>query len=460
MVRVCKNNKESVLAMVRKGKLDAAALSTSNLVDEIILSMSKHGVLDCLSAGIPDRRGHNKTVPFELIWASAIAAKMKIHSSLSDIPFAITDHRTLAELGYTLYDPDGTYNGLMRESSLRFLIGKYTGYELVGAYRRTVQRQILPQLDVVPHIHIMDSTPLEVNLDNPNYELSAIGRNKHGEPTRGYTMLTVRGLYKDTGIIEEAVVVPMSCPEIEIARALMKVTKVLHEGDILINDRGFISRDIINLVKTTHKTDSYIPLRKNMDAYKYAVQIAKAANKWEDHPNKKRIYQKIALVKNIGPMWQSDKPAEDVDMNACVVWDIKTDNYFVFVSTDLTKSARAIVKTYELRPEIEEDYRQLKDFWNIEDFKSTKFSVIAFHIVCVLFGYLFFQLYTMLPEGQKFEAKSLPVALKNFIPQALGYIVLYVGINFGIFTLVEIMRLYAECEDGIKPKIEEVLGGV
>ena len=55
MVRVCKNQKESVLAMVRKGKLDAASLSTSNLVDEIILAMSKRGVLDCLSAGVPDR---------------------------------------------------------------------------------------------------------------------------------------------------------------------------------------------------------------------------------------------------------------------------------------------------------------------------------------------------------------------------------------------------------------------
>ena len=71
----------------------------------------------------------------------------------------------------------------------------------------------------------------------------------------------------------------------------------------------------------------------------------------------------------------------------------------VFATTDLTKSAREIVKTYELRPEIEEDYRQLKDFWQIEDFKSTQYNVICFHIVCVLFGYLFFQLYTMLPEG-------------------------------------------------------------
>ena len=76
MVRVCKSQKESVLAMVRKGKLDAASLSTSNLVDEIILAMSKRGVLDCLSAGVPDRRAHNTTVPFDLILASSIAAKM------------------------------------------------------------------------------------------------------------------------------------------------------------------------------------------------------------------------------------------------------------------------------------------------------------------------------------------------------------------------------------------------
>ena len=80
--------------------------------------------------------------------------------------------------------------------------------------------------------------------------------------------------------------------------------------------------------------------------------------------------------------------------------------------------------------------------------------------MCVLFGYLFFQLYTMLPEGGKFAAKSLPVALKNYVPQALCYVVLYVGFSFGIFTLVEIMRLYAECEDGVKPKIEEILGGI
>lgn len=107
MIKACKQNKESVLEKVRKGKLDSAALSVSSLVDEIILSMHTNGILHCLSAGIDDLRADNTTIPYELVWASAIAAKMKIRTSLTDIPYAITDHRTLAELGYTLIETRG-----------------------------------------------------------------------------------------------------------------------------------------------------------------------------------------------------------------------------------------------------------------------------------------------------------------------------------------------------------------
>ena len=61
-------------------------------------------------------------------------------------------------------------------------------------------------------------------------------------------------------------------------------------------------------------------------------------------------------------MWQSDSPEKDVPLNACVVWDTKDGEYYVFVTTDTTRTAKQIIQTYELRPEIEEDYRQLKDF--------------------------------------------------------------------------------------------------
>lgn len=53
--------------------------------------------------------------------------------------------------------------------------------------------------------------------------------------------------------------------------------------------------------------------------------------------------------------------------------------------------------TYELRLEIEEDFRQLKNFWKLEDFHSTKLYVI---------GYLFHQLYLTTDDGKNISANA------------------------------------------------------
>ena len=219
---------------------------------------------------------------------------------------------------------------------------------------------------------------------------------------------------------------------------MLRTTPVLQPGDILINDRGFISRELLNYLKLNRGVDTYVPLKKNMETYNQAVLGAKDQNVWETHPNKKRKNQFISSISGMGLYWQSENPDNDVPINSCVVWDKGTNEYFVFVTTDTRASAKDIIRTYELRPEIEEDYRQLKDFWKIEDFKSTKLNVILFHVVCVLFGYLFFQIYTLLPDGEKFLHKSLPVILKTYIPEVRPYVVLYVGYEFGILTLIEL----------------------
>lgn len=159
----------------------------------------------------------------------------------------------------------------------------------------------------------------------------------------------------------------------------------------------------------------------------------------------------------LGPHWISSNPQIDVPINACVVWDETDDKYFVFVTTDTNKSAKQIIQTYEIRTEIEEDYRQLKDFWKLEDFKSTKLNTIAFHIVCVLFGYLFFHLYTMLPEGEKYAHKSLPVILKNYKSQNFDFVIFYVENEFGIFTLIEFAELYSSCDDRVRKKIGNIV---
>lgn len=465
VIRVCKENTQSVLEQVKQGKLTAAVLSTTNLIDEIILTMYTHNILSVIDKSIPDLRAHNTTIPYDLIWASAIAAKMKVKTSLTDIPYAITDHRTLAELGYTIIDTeDGLEQGLMQEGSLRFLIGKYTPELFIDGYNKAVQQHIMPLLDLNADIHILDCTDLEVNYSNSNYQGSGVGYSKRSpcglqEKARGYKLATLRGVINDTGIIEEIRFGPINTHDLALSEEMLRTTSVFKPGDILINDRGFLSRNLLNYLKRVKQVDTYIPLRQNMEAFNMAVQAAKSQNQWQQHPITRFPTQRICLVEDLGPYWGNDNSddIENVDINACVVWDKETDKYFVFATTDTSKSAVDILKVYNLRPEIEEDYRQLKDFWKLEDFKSTKLNLIVFHIVSVLFGYLFFQLYTLLPEGEPYMGKSLPVVLKNYVVKVQGHIVLYVGFEFGIFTLLEMMKLYAQSEGGVREKLDIVL---
>lgn len=459
MIRLCKYNQDSVLDKVKKGNLDAVTLSTSNLIDDIVLEMNKLKILDCLKDNIPDLRAKNTTIPYNLIWASAIVAKMKVQTSLTDIPYAISDHRTLAELGYTVIDTDGNLkNGLMQEGSLRHLLNKYDSNLFINGYNNTVQKGIFPLLDISPDIHILDCTDIEVNYDNSNYENAGIWRDKHDNSlTRGYKLATLRGIVEDTGLIEEIRFGSINIHDINLSKEMVMNSPVLKPGDILINDRGFISRELMNYLKTNREVDTYIPLKSDMDAYDQAICIAKEQNNWKIHPNPKRKGQFISFVPELGAYWRSKYPENDVPFNACVVWVKEDDLYSVFITTDLSASATDIVRTYELRPEIEEDYRQLKDFWKIEDFKSTKYHVILFHIICVLFGYLFFQLYTLSPEGAKYLHKSLPVILKNYMPEVHPYVVLYVGCEFGVLTLFELLKLYAQSPEQTKKKFEKIL---
>lgn len=464
MIKVCKENKKGLTQKMMSNNFDFVAMSQSNLVDDIILSMHQNKILECLTKAMPDKRAHNTTIPFDLVLALSVAAKMKTKTSLSDIPYAITDHCVLSELGYNIIDTDKDLKtGMMTESSLRFLFGKYEAKELFKSYNEVVQEQIMPKLDYKPNIHILDCTELSVNLDNENYEQSAITTNKYGDVDSGYKLASLRGIIDDTGIIEEIEFGAMNIHDLELSRDMLKNTKVFNPGDILIEDRGFLDRELINYLKNERKVDTYVPLRSNMIAYQTAVKIAQLDNKWENHPTREN--QKIAFVPNLKNYWWSDKiesnkkyaENNDVELNSCVVWDTETDSYFVFCTTDTTVSAKQIITTYELRPEIEEDYRQLKDFWKLQDFKSTKINMIALHIIMVLFGYLFFQIYTLMPEGEQYSHKSLPVILKNYQSTAMPYLVFYADVEFGIFSISEIIKLYPSCDTAAQQRLLRVL---
>ena len=83
--------------------------------------------------------------------------------------------------------------------------------------------------------------------------------------------------------------------------------------------------------------------------------------------------------------------------------------------------------------------------------------MIALHIIMVLFGYLFFQIYTLMPEGEKYAHKSLPVILKNYQPTAMPYLVFYADDEFGIFSISEIIKLYSSCDTVAQQRLLKVL---
>ena len=71
--------------------------------------------------------------------------------------------------------------------------------------------------------------------------------------------------------------------------------------------------------------------------------------------------------------------------------------------------------------------------------------MIALHVIMVLFGYLFFLLYTLTPEGEQYAHKSLPVIIKNYQSKKKPYIIFYAGNEFGIFSIIEFAKLYIKC---------------
>ncbi len=99
MIQISTKDKERVLEAIRKGTIDAADVSYTNIIDAIILKMKQEGILELLEKAFSDKRSDNKNIPFHLIMTLAITAKMKIKTSLTDVPFAITNAETLSEIG-------------------------------------------------------------------------------------------------------------------------------------------------------------------------------------------------------------------------------------------------------------------------------------------------------------------------------------------------------------------------
>lgn len=165
-------------------------------------------------------------IPSYMLLTLAITAKLKQKSSLTDVPFAVTDAGLLAELGWNAWDYGrNVKEGLFSESVMRKLVKKYSSEELVSFYNHYVQDYALKNLCVQPCIHILDCTKIPVNLDNTNYENSSVV-TVDGETMRGYKLGVLRGIADDSGVAEEIVFGTLKTHDMELCREMLKTLPV------------------------------------------------------------------------------------------------------------------------------------------------------------------------------------------------------------------------------------------
>lgn len=117
MIQICRKDKEKVYEAICTGKIDAAEMSFPNLIDDILLTMKRRGLTAPLAQALTDKRRDNSHIPFDILLCLAVAAKLKRKTSLTDVPFAVTEAELLAELGWNLWDNERDVNeGLFRKA--------------------------------------------------------------------------------------------------------------------------------------------------------------------------------------------------------------------------------------------------------------------------------------------------------------------------------------------------------
>ncbi len=367
---------------------------------------------------------------------------------------------------------------------------KQNGHKFVTLFNN-VSKKLLEKLEK-PKIHILDCVKQPVNTSNFNYELSTV-INYEGKMMRGYKMGVLRCITEKGGMIEYLIDDTLSKNDMALVEKEISEYDGFSSGDYLLADRGFAKIEFItNLVK--RGVNVIIPVRKNMDIFKECVKLAKESNVWEKHPNSKRKGQEIVLIKGLKGLWISEKdrikkPAKmlenAIDFSACVIRIEKDKNkdmidasnkseddtdaiyedekyiYLVITSTNSELSAAQIIRYYEMRPEIEEDFRQLKDIWKICTFTSTKYVFVMCQICMTFLAYNLFNMFKVSDEGIKYLYKSMKrisnEEQRDRVPFNEANYLIISGSYYGIFSGAELLDLYVECPREIREKIKPLL---
>ena len=496
-IRLWARNGAAVRQAIELGEIAHIETASEELTDEFLLFAIDSGLLQSWAGSFPDPRCEPE-IAMEAILPAQIAARFAGLYSMRKAGYVLRSARVLGALGYSVevVEPahglslrgtsdDKLFSGdvvrkllvqmeqqadlsqparrppqepsvavKVRERASRRAVkhavdaaeaearAHKVAEQLVGWYNQQVGVSMLQyaRLGRGRRLHILDTTHVEVALETGTYECSGVVRNDDGTLSRGYKLATLRTLLDSAGLLTQVAMSALQVHDMALCRPLLAEAPVLRAGDLLLEDRGFLDGATVSDLKRRRRVDVIIPLKANMLATQEAMQLAEMADQWQAHPS--RADQRIALVRGVEHMWT----ACEVPLNACVIrfWNKKKKrpDHIVLVTTDLELNAPWIVRHYEERPEIEQDYEQMKSGgWQLKKLSSTRYSEIVFYVLTVVLSYSLYHLFANTQAGARFADKTRQAIAFEQLRTQRTHIIVYAGSSFEIFETLSFVQM-------------------
>src|SRR5216684_5208456 len=209
---------------------------------------------------------------------------------------------------------------------------------------------------------------------------------------------------------------------------------------------------MLSHLKRQRRVDVIMPLKANMLATQEAIQLAAMADRLENHPS--RAEQRIALVRGVEHMWAEC----EVPLNACVIrfWNKKKKrtDHIVLVTTDLDLNAPWIVRHYEERPEIEQDYEQMKSGgWQLQKLSSTRYSEIVLYMTTVVLSYSLYHLFANTQAGTRFADKTRHALAFEQLRSRRTHVIAYAGGHFEIFETLSFVHFVLQLPASVQERL-------
>jgi hypothetical protein len=516
-IQLWARNGDAVRQAIELGKLVHLDTASEELTDEFLLFAIESGLLTSWAESFPDPRCEPE-IGMEVILASHLAARFAGLYSMRKSGYVLRSASVLGALGYSIEVLEPAQGLSLRGTSddklisgdvLRKLLVKLEHHvdlheplrsppfepsQPVKVRQRASRRAVKGAVDVAEaearaqqvaaklmqwynadvgpsllryarvgkgrRIHIVDTTHVEVPLETGTYECSGVVKNDDGSRSRGYKLATLRTLLDHAGLITQVGLCPIQVHDLPLCRLFFETAPVLRAGDLLLEDRGFVDGDTLTFLKQQRHVDVIVPLKSKMLSYHEAVQLAELQGAWQPHPS--RANQHIAFVPGVEHLWETCK----VPLNACVIryWSRKKNalDHIVLVTTDQHLKGPWIVRHYEERPEIEQDYEQMKSGgWQLKKLSSTRYSEIVFYVATVVLSYSLYHLFSNTQAGARFADKTRQALAFEQLRSRRTHVIVYAGDYFEIFETLSfahfILQLPASAQDRLRHWLDQHL---